>query len=74
MQAEIDTVIGRERPPRFEDRPALPYSDAVIHEIQRCADLIPMNIPHRVTRDTEFRGFLLPKVGAGGGGGGYGGY
>ncbi|XP_031468015.1 cytochrome P450 2G1-like, partial [Phasianus colchicus] len=66
MQAEIDAVIGRERPPRVEDRPALPFSDAVIHEIQRCADLIPMNVPHRVTRDTEFRGFLLPKVGAGG--------
>ncbi|MEJ1629765.1 cytochrome P450, partial [Escherichia coli] len=36
-------------------------SDAVIHEVQRCADLIPMNVPHRVVRDTEFRGFLLPK-------------
>jgi cytochrome P450 len=61
VHAEIDAVIGRERPPRVEDRPSMPYSDAVIHEVQRCADLIPMNVPHRVVRDTEFRGFLLPK-------------
>ncbi|NXU09956.1 CP2AA protein, partial [Pardalotus punctatus] len=42
------------------DRPHLPFTEATIHEIQRCSDLIPMGIPHRVTRDTRFRGFLTP--------------
>ncbi|KAK3520314.1 hypothetical protein QTP70_021348 [Hemibagrus guttatus] len=61
VQEEIDRVIGH-RQAVWEDRKYLPYTDAVIHETQRLANVVPMSLPHTTTCDVKFQGFLIKKV------------
>ena len=46
----------------MQDRSHMPYTDAVVHEIQRYIDLVPSSLPHMVTHDIEFRNYIIPKV------------
>ncbi|XP_037057536.1 cytochrome P450 2C42-like [Peromyscus leucopus] len=61
VQEEIDHVIGRHRSPCMQDRSHMPYTDAVLHEIQRYIDLLPTSLPRAVTCDIKFRNYLIPK-------------
>ncbi|NWU73855.1 CP2G1 protein, partial [Pterocles burchelli] len=61
VQEELERVVGRQRAPALQDRARMPYTEAVIHEMQRYSDLLPFNVPHRTTRDVIFRGFFIPK-------------
>ncbi|XP_032179964.1 cytochrome P450 2F2-like isoform X1 [Mustela erminea] len=61
VQAELDAVVGRTRTPRLEDREHLPYTNAVLHEIQRFISVLPLGLPRALTRDTHLRGYFLPK-------------
>ncbi|XP_047442830.1 uncharacterized protein LOC125009170 [Mugil cephalus] len=61
VHAEIDTVIGQTRPPVMADRTNLPYTDAVIHEIQRIGNIVPLNAFRMAAKDTTLGGYMIPK-------------
>ncbi|KAM5145604.1 uncharacterized protein ACMZJ9_012963 [Mantella aurantiaca] len=61
LYEEIDHVIGRERVPKLDDRAHMPFTQALLSEIQRFCDVLPLNLPHMVSKDTEFRGYVIPK-------------
>ncbi|XP_013865516.1 cytochrome P450 2K1 isoform X1 [Austrofundulus limnaeus] len=60
VQEELDRVVGS-RDIWAEDRKNLPFTDAVIHETQRLASIIPTSIPHKTSRDVTFQGYFIKK-------------
>ncbi|GLD50505.1 cytochrome P450 2J6-like protein [Lates japonicus] len=61
VQAEIDTVVGSSRQPSLSDREKMPYTDAVVHEIQRMGNILPLNIFHMANKDTTVNEYTIPK-------------
>nr|QQL94709.1 cytochrome P450 2j2-like protein [Lateolabrax maculatus] len=61
VQAEIDRVIGQSRRMSMEDRAKLPYTDAVIHEVQRMGNIAPLSLPHVTNMDIQLGGYTVPK-------------
>uniref|UniRef100_A0A8C4YU09 Cytochrome P450 2J2-like n=1 Tax=Gopherus evgoodei TaxID=1825980 RepID=A0A8C4YU09_9SAUR len=61
VQAEIDAVIGHSRQPAMDDRDNMPYTNAVIHEVQRISNIVPLSVPRIATSDTTLAGFYVPK-------------
>ncbi|KAG9464743.1 hypothetical protein GDO78_019454 [Eleutherodactylus coqui] len=60
VQNEIERIIGSSEP-QFEHRQKMPYTNAVIHEIQRFSNIIPTNLPHATAQDVTFKGYFIPK-------------
>ncbi|XP_071666245.1 cytochrome P450 2J2-like [Patagioenas fasciata] len=61
VQAEINTVIGQGRQPALDDRSNMPYTSAVIHEVQRKGNISPFGGPRMTVKDTVVDGFRIPK-------------
>ncbi|XP_043861561.1 cytochrome P450 2K6-like [Dromiciops gliroides] len=57
---EIAKVVGSAQP-RIEHRTQMPYTDAVIHEIQRFANILPMSVSRETTKDVIFKNYYIPK-------------
>ncbi|XP_022106606.1 cytochrome P450 2J6-like isoform X2 [Acanthaster planci] len=61
VQKELDDVTSRNRLPRISDKPELPYTEAVLCEIQRMGTIVPLAVPHMTAEDTTIEGYNIPK-------------
>lgn len=60
-QAEIDSVVGSVRLPNFEDRPSMPYVEAVFREVLRWHPAVPLSVPHAATNSDIYNGYFIPQ-------------
>lgn len=60
-QAEIDQVVGSKRLPGYDDRPRLPYLEALYREVMRIAPPMPLSVPHATSEDDFYKGYFIPK-------------
>ncbi|KIJ64882.1 hypothetical protein HYDPIDRAFT_89513 [Hydnomerulius pinastri MD-312] len=60
-QKEIDAMIGTTRLPNFNDRPSLPYVEAVLRETLRWHPVAPLSIPHAAVNNDIYRSYSIPK-------------
>ncbi|KAL7989364.1 hypothetical protein Chor_012030 [Crotalus horridus] len=62
VQQEIDEVVGTNRKPSMEDRLKMPFTNAVVHEVQRYQKESLEIFPRATTCDVKFHGYTIPKV------------
>lgn len=55
-------MLGPGQLPQPEHQRVLPYTSAVLHEVQRYITLLP-HVPRCTAADIQLGGYLLPKVG-----------
>ncbi|KAH8115968.1 cytochrome P450 [Phellopilus nigrolimitatus] len=59
-QEEMDRVIGKDNLPTMEDRPNLPFVDALCKEAMRWQIVAPIGIAHTATEDDVYNGYFIP--------------
>ncbi len=60
-QEEISRVVGNDRLPDFNDRPYLPYIDAIYRELLRHTPPLGLGLPHVATEDDIYEGYFIPR-------------
>jgi cytochrome P450 len=60
-QAEIDSVVEKGCLPSLADRPRLTYIDAIVKEVMRCSQVLPLGNGHMTTEDDVHEGYFIPK-------------
>ncbi|XP_039196475.1 cytochrome P450 2J2-like isoform X2 [Crotalus tigris] len=61
VKKEIEDVFGFSGSISYQDRKKLPYTNAVIHEMQRVKYILLVGVPRQCTKDVKMRGYLIPK-------------
>ena len=60
VQAELDAVVGKSRLTSLADQSNLPYTEAVLMEIQRCGNIIPNGVHHMSSKPVHINGVTIP--------------
>ncbi|KAF5384919.1 hypothetical protein D9615_001120 [Tricholomella constricta] len=60
-QEEIDTVVGTNRLPDYDDRPTLPYIEAIYREVMRWRPVTPLGISHATSEEDIYEGHYIPE-------------
>nr|XP_060623322.1 cytochrome P450 2J2-like isoform X1 [Anolis sagrei ordinatus] len=58
---EMEYVFGSSHSICYQDRKKLPYTNAVIHEVQRAKYILPVGVPRRCSKELKMLGFHIPK-------------
>ncbi|KAI4674448.1 uncharacterized protein J4E88_008182 [Alternaria novae-zelandiae] len=59
---ELDTVVGADRSPTFEDEASLPYIRALVKEVLRWRPVAVLGgTPHASTEDDRYEGYYIPS-------------
>ncbi|KAJ3742330.1 cytochrome P450 [Lentinula detonsa] len=61
VHQELDRVVGNDRFPTLKDQSNLPFVCAVQKEIYRWRTIVPLGIPHALTKDDEINGCIVSK-------------
>lgn len=56
----LDTVVGRDRLPTFEDKPKLLYISAIVEEIMRWRPVGAGGVPHFTKTESTYEGYTIP--------------
>ncbi|XP_075047316.1 cytochrome P450 2J2-like [Mixophyes fleayi] len=61
VHKELDAVLGGPQLISYEDRKRLPYTNAVIHEIQRFGNIVAVGLARTCIKDVTISGYSLQK-------------
>ncbi|XP_029141440.1 cytochrome P450 2J2-like [Protobothrops mucrosquamatus] len=61
VQKEIEDAFSSSVSISYQDRKKLPYTNAVIHEMQRLKSVFLVGLPRQTTKDVTVKGYHIPK-------------
>ncbi|XP_030016755.1 vitamin D 25-hydroxylase [Sphaeramia orbicularis] len=61
VHQEIDRVITNGRAPTLQDKHKMPYVEAVLHEVLRFCNIVPLGIFRATSQDAKVNGYTIPK-------------
>uniref|UniRef100_A0A8C6SUV3 Cytochrome P450, family 2, subfamily R, polypeptide 1 n=1 Tax=Neogobius melanostomus TaxID=47308 RepID=A0A8C6SUV3_9GOBI len=62
VHREIDSVLSNGRLPTLDDKHKMPFVEAVLHEVLRFCNIVPLGIFRATSQDANVNGYKIPKA------------